>query len=106
MLGFILAFSVRIVAGILFLIAGFLTYRILKGKNLPVIVAVGALILGLWGIIEGVVQAYTTYIEIHSGRTMTLYSSFLSLTSIILLVLFIVMFVVGINEIAKRASLS
>jgi len=100
--------SVRIIVGVLFLIAGVITYYILRGKRLPVLVSIGALIYGMWSTALALVNAYIMFLamggeNLHVRITyIALLNKFLSWVSIIILLLFAILFIVGIHEIAKR----
>ena len=108
MLELILMLSVRIIVGVLFLIAGVITYYILRGKRLPVLVSIGALIYGMWSTALALVNAYIMFLamggeNLHVRITyIALLNKFLSWVSIIILLLFAILFIVGIHEIAKR----
>jgi len=112
MIEFILMFGVRIIVGILFLIAGILTYSILRSKRLPVLVSIGALIYGVWSIASALINAYIMYSAVESENIrmhmsyIALLNSILSVVGIVMLLLFTILFIVGIYEIARRVQLS
>ncbi len=106
MLEFLSAFSVRLIVGVLFLVAGIISYHMLGSKGLPILVSIGPIIYGLWTLTSAVINVFILYQVIHNDHQrlvhLAFYNSILSFISIGVLVVFVVLFIVGINSLAEK----